>query len=67
MAAFSGNAGLNLASLVNKGSARVLAATTNAKASQGILCNAILADGGNNPPLVMTTLPVIRKTTQQGD
>jgi hypothetical protein len=42
--------------------ARVLAT-----ASQGILCSAIVADRQNDPLWVMTSLPAIRKTTQQGD
>jgi hypothetical protein len=49
-----------------KGSARVLS-TTRAKASQGILCNVVLHDQNNPTPLFMSSLPVIRKTTQQGD
>jgi hypothetical protein len=34
---------------------------------QSILCSAILADPVNSVPIVMTSLPVIRKTTQLGD
>ena len=64
-AGFSLDSNLGLGN-VQKGSARVLV-TTSFKASQGILCSAILADPGNSPPTVMTTLPVIKKTTQQGD
>jgi hypothetical protein len=51
---------------MSKGSARVLTTTTS-KASQGILCAAILTDAINNAPISMTSLPVIRKTTQHGD
>ena len=51
---------------VTKRSARVLA-TTSSKASPQILCTALLADSISSVPTVMTTLPVIRKTTQQGD
>jgi hypothetical protein len=57
---------LGLAGLVSKGSARVLA-TTSSKASQGVLCSAILAEAGSDPSVSMTSLPVIRKTAQQGD
>ena len=53
-------------SALTKGSARVLT-TASSKASQSILCSAILADAIDSPPTSMTTLPVIRKTTQQGD
>ena len=56
----------NLAVGVIGGSARVLT-TASSKASQGILCTAILTERANDPPLVMATLPVIRKNTQQGD
>jgi plasmid stabilization system protein ParE len=31
------------------------------------LCSAFVSDNGNDPPAVMLSLPVIRKTTQQGD
>jgi hypothetical protein len=48
------------------GSARVLT-TASFKASQGILCSAILFDQNNPTPVSMASLPVIRKTTQQGD
>jgi hypothetical protein len=66
MATFSLDSALGLGALVSKGSARVLT-TTSFKASQGVLCSAILADPVNSLPAVMTSLPVIRKTTQQGD
>jgi len=56
----------NLATGVSKGSARVLT-TTSSKASQSILCSAFVSDNGSDPPGVMLSLPVIRKTTQQGD
>jgi hypothetical protein len=49
-----------------KGSARVLA-PTSFKASRGILCSAVLHDWNSAIPVSMTSLPVIRKTTQQGD
>jgi hypothetical protein len=64
MVAFA--ADMNIGEFVSKGSARILT-TTSVKASQSILCSAILADPYNNPPAVMTSLPVIKKTTQQGD
>jgi hypothetical protein len=51
--------------LVAKASARVLA-TTSFKASQGVLRSALLTDRANDPPVV-TTLPVIRPTTQHRD
>ena len=51
---------------LSKGSARILT-TASSKASQQVLCSAILADRLNNPPLAMTSLPIIRKNTQQGD
>jgi hypothetical protein len=50
----------NLVRGVTKGVARVLT-TTSFKASQSILCSAILAESANHPPTVMTTLPVIRR------
>ena len=62
--AFEGDC--NIGVLVTKGVARVLT-TANFKASQSILCSAILADRQSDPPASITTLPVIRKTTQQGD
>jgi hypothetical protein len=64
MTAFSVDS--NLATFPSKGSARMLV-TTSFKLSQGILCSAILADSTNALPIAMTSLPVIRKTTQQGD
>ena len=51
---------------VSKGSARLLT-TASVKASQGILRSAVLHDWNSVTPASMTTLPVIRKTTQQGD
>ena len=66
MAGFSADGSLNLGNQVPKGSARVLT-TASFKASQSILCSAILADPVNSVPIVMTSLPVIRKTTQLGD
>ena len=52
--------------IVTRGSARVLT-TAGVKASQGILCSAVLYDWTAYIPVSMTALPVIRKTTQQGD
>jgi len=54
----------NLPLTVTRGSARVLT-TATFKASQGILCTAVLHDWNSFTPVSMTTLPVIRKTTQQ--
>ncbi|MGH7287340.1 MAG: hypothetical protein ACREI8_04905, partial [Myxococcota bacterium] len=51
---------------VNGGSARVLA-TASRTASPGILCSAVLHDRLSLPASSMVDLPVIRKTTQQGD
>jgi hypothetical protein len=53
-------------SALGLGTARVLM-TTSFKASQGVLCNAIVADPNNSTPVSMTSLPAIRRTTQQGD
>ena len=47
---------------VLRGSARVLATT-----SKGLLCSAFLADAASVPTTSMVSLPVVRKTTQQGD
>ncbi|MGH7288687.1 MAG: hypothetical protein ACREI8_11785 [Myxococcota bacterium] len=66
VAGISCDRGLGLTGLLSKGSARVLT-TTSFKASQSILCSSLLTDPGNTTPQAMTTLPVIRKTTQQGD
>jgi hypothetical protein len=60
MAAFSGDAGLDLAGQVAKGAARILT-TTSFRASQSVLCTAILANPGTVPPTVMATLPVTRR------
>jgi hypothetical protein len=65
MAAFSADSNLALG-IIGTASARLLV-TASAKASPGVLCTAIFADGSNNPPTVMSDLAVIRKTTQQGD
>jgi hypothetical protein len=32
-----------------------------------VLCSTFLADGANAPPASMTSLPVVKKTSQQGD
>lgn len=53
----------NLAlNIVTKGSARVVATR-----SRGVLCSAFLADVFGGSPVSMTSLPVVKKTTQQGD
>jgi hypothetical protein len=41
--------------------------TASSKASQQIFCGAFIAEQANNPVTVMLDLPLIRKTTQQGD
>jgi hypothetical protein len=46
--------------IVLKGSARVLT-TTSFKASQGVLCTTFFGDGVNDPPSLMTSLPVFRR------
>jgi hypothetical protein len=63
----SGFAGFSIDSilapgLVHKGSARILAT-----ARAGIVCSAMLANYGSNPPSVIGSLSVVKKTTQQGD
>jgi hypothetical protein len=66
MGSFSVDSNLGIGPIVSKGSARVLT-TATVKASQSMLCSAILADPDNVKPIVITSLPVIRKTTQLGD
>jgi hypothetical protein len=65
MALFQADGNL-LPGLLSKGSAPILT-TASSKVSQQVLCSAILADRFNDPPAAMTSLPVIRKNTQQGD
>ena len=43
------------------GSARILSTSTQ------VLCTAMVLDSLNSPPTSMTTLPIIKKTTQKGD
>jgi hypothetical protein len=46
---------------VAKGSARVLSTT-----SKGILCSAFLADPAGQPPVAMTNLTIVKRTSQRG-
>jgi hypothetical protein len=45
-----------------KGHARVYASS-----AKGVVCSAMLADQGNLTPTSMTSLPVVKKTSQKGD
>jgi hypothetical protein len=61
-AGLSVDASLALIPNVTKGSARVLA--TNPR---NVLCSAFIADAASAPPTSMSSLSIVKKTTQQGD